>query len=751
MVIRIILFVLGIVFYLKGCGYTSLGGWLVCAVIVFGLFCRKRQYAFFFLGGVVWVMAWGVWQGGRELSTQLEGRDINIVGVVCGLPKSDQRRTKFDLSVIHSESGPLPEKIRLNWYGPPKVIRAGQQWQLTVRLKKPHGYANPGGFDYEQWLFTQGIGATGYVRSKPTALFIGTSGYNFSSADLRQYFHTLLTKQIGHSPYYGIYEALVIGYKANVTQEQWQLFKNTGTIHLMVISGLHIGLIASIAYFITLKGLTFSKGLQVSPPQVAALVTIAVSSLYAALAGFTVPTQRALIMLVVMMLSIIWQRHSRPIAVLLLALLVVVLVNPYTILSPGLWLSFLAVGLIQYVVTARLKPTGYLLSAVKVHAILMIGLMPLLIAFFQQFSVLSPVANFFAVPLVTFWIVPLLLLAVITSLFSDSLGVFVFKIVELGFDVLLGGLSVLAHLDFSVASVANSNPITWLLAILGAMILMMPRGLQGRWLGVVLLAPILFVASEQTERGEYKLTLLDVGQGLSAVVQTANHVLIYDAGARFSSGDMGKRVIVPFLRFNNIKTIDVLMVSHSDNDHIGGVQSIIKAMDVNEVITSEPQALPLLKPSLCQQGQQWQWDGVTFSILSPDDKRFRAQNDNSCVLKVSSSSGTVLLPGDIELPREVFLTNRLKAELKADVLIAPHHGSNTSSSETFLAAVSPRWVLIPAGYRNRFNLPRSEVLERYKHYRIEAFNVSDTGALTVNFQTNRLRLSAYREHKNRCY
>ena len=204
MVIRIILFVLGIVFYLKGCGDTSLGGWLVCAVIVFGLFCRNRQYAFFFLGGVVWVMAWGVWQGGRELSTQLEGRDINIVGVVCGLPKSDQRRTKFDLSVIHSESGPLPEKIRLNWYGPPKVIRAGQQWQLTVRLKKPHGYANPGGFDYEQWLFTQGIGATGYVRSKPTALFIGTSDYNFSSADLRQYFHTLLTKQIGHSPYYGI-------------------------------------------------------------------------------------------------------------------------------------------------------------------------------------------------------------------------------------------------------------------------------------------------------------------------------------------------------------------------------------------------------------------------------------------------------------------------------------------------------------------------------------------------------------------
>ncbi|HHZ70042.1 MAG TPA: DNA internalization-related competence protein ComEC/Rec2 [Methylococcaceae bacterium] len=751
MVIRIILFVLGIAFYLKGCSYNPLVGWFVYSLIVIGLFSRNRQYAFFFLGGMTWVLAWGLWQGNGELSTQLEGRDINVVGVIYGLPISDQRRVKFDLRVIRSEIGPLPEKIRLNWYSPPKVIRAGQKWLLTVRLKKPHGYANPGGFDYEQWLLTQGIGASGYVRSDPTALLIGTSDYNFSSADWRQYFHALLTKQIGHSPYYGVSEALVIGYKANVTKTQWQLFKNTGTIHLMVISGLHIGLIATIAYFMTLKGLTLIKGLQVAPPQVAAMVTIAVSSFYAALAGFTVPTQRALIMLVVMMLSIIWQRHSRPIAVLLLALLVVVMVNPYTILSSGLWLSFLAVGLIQYVVTARLKPTGYLLSTVKVHVILTIGLMPLLIAFFQQFSVLSPLANFIAVPLVTFWIVPLLLLAVMMSLVSDGLGMFVFEMVELGFDVLLGGLSILAHRDFSVVYVANSNPVAWLLAILGAMILMMPRGLSSRWLGVVLLGPILFVVPEKTERGAFKLTLLDVGQGLSAVVQTANHVLIYDAGARFSTGDMGERVIVPFLRFNNINAIDVLMVSHSDNDHLGGVQSIIEAMTVSEVITSEPQALLSLKPSLCQQGQQWQWDGVTFSILSPGGKKFKARNDNSCVLKVSSSSGTVLLPGDIELPREVFLTNRLKAALKADVLIAPHHGSNTSSSEAFLAAVSPRWVLIPAGYRNRYKLPRSEVLERYKRYRIEAFNVSDTGALTVDFKKKSLRLSAYRENKKRCY
>lgn len=230
--------------------------------------------------------------------------------------------------------------------------------------------------------------------------------------------------------------------------------------------------------------------------------------------------------------------------------------------------------------------------------------MPLLIASFQQFSVLSPLANAFAVPLVTFWIVPLLMLAVIASFFSDNLGGLIFKIVELGFDILLGGLSVLARQDFAIVNVANSNPFTWVLAILGAMILMMLRGLPGRWLGLVFLGPILMVIPESVERGEYKLTLLDVGQGLSAVVQTSNHTLVYDAGARFPTGDLGDRVVIPFLRFNNLNTIDVLMVSHSDNDHIGGVQSILKVMDVKEVITREPQAFTTLKPSVFNQGQQ---------------------------------------------------------------------------------------------------------------------------------------------------
>ncbi len=751
MVVRIILFVLGIVFYLHSCTHNLWVMVFFCVVIIIGLFYCQKQYAVFFLGGLLWVMSWGLWSNAHQLPTYLEGRDIKVVGVVSGLPIKDQYRTKFDLKVTHSENGPIPEKIRLNWYSPPRDIRAGQKWLFTVRLKKPHGYANPGGFDYEKWLFTQGIGANGYVRAHPVGVLMESSVDDFSSANWRQYFHMLLTKQMSHSPYYGVSEALVIGYKANISQEQWQLFKNTGTIHLVVISGMHIGLIAAIAYFITLKGLTRFKGFLISPPQLAAGITIVVSSFYAALSGFTIPTQRALTMLVVIMLSIMWQRHSRPINVLLLALLVVVLLNPYAILSAGMWLSFSAVGLIQYVLTARLRSPGYGLSTIKVHIILIVGLMPLLIASFQQFSVLSPLANAFAVPLVTFWIVPLLMLSVMASFFSDILGGLIFKIVELGFDILLGGLSVLARQDFAIVNVANSNPFSWVLAFLGAMILMMPRGLPGRWLGLVFLGPILMVIPESVERGEYKLTLLDVGQGLSAVVQTANHTLVYDTGARFPTGDLGERVVIPFLRFNNLNTIDVLMVSHSDNDHIGGVQSILKVMDVKEVITSEPQAFSTLKPSVCNQGQQWQWDGVTFSILSPGNKRFKTRNNNSCVLKVSSFSGSVLLPGDIELPREVFLTNQLKAELKADVLIAPHHGSNTSSSEVFLSAVSPRWVLIPAGYRNRFKFPSSEVLERYKRKSIEAFNVSDTGAFAVNFKQNTIDLSAYKENKNRCY
>jgi competence protein ComEC len=330
-------------------------------------------------------------------------------------------------------------------------------------------------------------------------------------------------------------------------------------------------------------------------------------------------------------------------------------------------------------------------------------------------------------------------------------GLFVFNFVEVGFDFLLTWLSALAQHDFSVVHLANPNPVYWILAIVGAMVLMMPRGLSNRWLGAVFLGPLLWSAPEKINRDEYRLTLLDVGQGLSAVVQTATHVLIYDTGARFSSGDIGERVVIPFLRVNNLKHIDVLMVSHSDNDHSGGVQSIVNAMAVKSIIASDPKAGRSHQVSVCQQGQQWQWDGVTFSVLSPGIKQFSSGNNNSCVLKIASPSGAVLLPGDIEFQREVWLTKQQREQLKVDVLIAPHHGSNTSSSAEFLSAVSPRWVLIPAGYRNRFKLPRHEVLERYHRYGISAFNVSKTGALMVDFRADKFYLSAYRDHQKRCY
>jgi len=751
MVKRITAFVLGIVVYLTGCHVIHLNSWFIAVVFAIGLFCCMRRYVFFFLAGMVWVVSWSIWQSAGQLPSALEGQDINVRGIVTGLPVGDKSRIKFDLKVLSSEQSAFPDKIRLNWYHPPETIRTGQYWQLTVRLKKPHGYSNPGSFNYEQWLFIQGIGATGYVRSRSPEIQLLALNNKIVSVDWRQYFQALLTKQIGHSPYYGIAEALVMGFKGDITAEQWQLFKKTGTIHLMVISGLHIGLIGAIVYFIVLKGVTVFTCLSASPPRIAALVTIVAATSYAALAGFTIPTQRALIMLVAVMLSVIWQRHSGTFRVLFLALLVIVMINPLSTLSPGLWLSFLAVWLIQYVVTARLKPVGYGLSALKVHFVLMIGLMPLLIAFFQQFSLLSPIANFVAVPLVTFWIVPLLLLFVITSLFSDTLGLFVFNFVEVGFDFLLTWLSALAQHDFSVVHLANPNPVYWILAILGAMVLMMPRGLSNRWLGAVFLGPLLWSVPEKINRDEYRLTLLDVGQGLSVVVQTATHVLIYDTGARFSSGDIGERVVIPFLRVNNLKDIDVLMVSHSDNDHSGGVQSIVNAMAVKSIIASDPKVGRSHQVSVCQQGQQWQWDGVTFSVLSPGIKQFSSRNNNSCVLKISSPSGSVLLPGDIEFQREAFLTKQHREQLKVDVLIAPHHGSNTSSSGEFLSAVSPRWVLIPAGYRNRFKLPRTEVLERYHRYGIRAFNVSKTGALTVDFRADKLDLSAYRDHQKRCY
>ncbi|MDD1644236.1 MAG: DNA internalization-related competence protein ComEC/Rec2, partial [Methylococcaceae bacterium] len=625
----------------------------------------------------------------------------------------------------------LPSKLRLSWYYPDQPIKAGQHWSFAVKLKRPHGSLNPGGFDYERWLFTEGIGATGYVRPSPKPVLLGQDSAWNSMAVWRQSIAERLSLTLNGKSNFALIKALTIGDGSSITQNQWDVFRKTGTTHLVVISGSHVGLVAGLCYFLVLKLWAWTGMLAWSPQRVAAVAAMLGAVFYAGLAGFSVPAQRSVIMLAIVMLAIILQRNSRPFNTLAVALFAVLAFDPLAVLSAGFWLSFLAVSVIVYAVAGRLGKPGYFLEVIKINWVTSVGLSPLLLFFFQQVSLCSPLANFIAVPVISLLAVPLSLLAVIVMFGSPLLASKLFFAV----DYILQGLWwLLAYLaELPLATISHALPSVWALvfAIPGVLLLLAPVGIPARWLSLVMFLPLVFTAPKKPVTGDIKMTLLDVGQGLSAVVQTANHWLIYDTGTKFSAeSDMGQSALLPFLRLQSAGKIDKLIISHGDNDHIGGAVSLMRGIPVEQVLTSVPQQLSDYSPVMCVAGQSWTWDKVRFTILSPQHA-FVSENDNSCVLKIQSEQGALLLTGDIEALAESWLVETYGNNLKASVLIAPHHGSNSSSTLEFLQAIQPEYVLIPAGYRNQFGHPHRDVLVRYNQIKTKWLSSADSGAITI--------------------
>jgi ComEC/Rec2-related protein len=451
----------------------------------------------------------------------------------------------------------------------------------------------------------------------------------------------------------------------------------------VVISGSHIGLIAGLFYFLVLKLWAWTGWLKQSPHRVAAVSALLVAIFYSGLAGFSVPTQRSVVMLAIAMAAIILQRNSRPFNTLSIALFAVLIFDPLAVLAAGFWLSFLAVSLIVYAVSERLGKLGHIWGAIKIHWVTSLGLSPLLLLFFQQVSFIAPLANLVAVPIISLLVVPLSLLAVIVLFISPTLADKLFYCVDI---VLQGLWWLLAYLaEIPLASINHAPPSYWalLFAVPGVLVLLAPVGIPARWLGLAMFLPLVFTDAKRPELGDIDMTLLDVGQGLSAVVQTAHHVLVYDTGAKFSEqSDMGQSVLLPFLRTQGITKIDSLIISHGDNDHIGGAMSLMHGMETEKVVTSVPQQLSEYAPIECTAGQTWRWDEVEFTMLGPQQV-FASDNDNSCVLKIQSKHGAVLLTGDIEAAAESRLVETYGEALKADVLVAPHHGSKTSSTIGF--------------------------------------------------------------------
>jgi competence protein ComEC len=677
-----------------------------------------------------------------------EGRDIRIVGVVADLPHADHRRVRFELDVeeVVTPDASAPRRVLLSWWGADAVrgpsghplLRVGERWMLTVRLKRARGSANPHGFDYEAWLLERSIRATGYVRSgvpsRRLAQRVHRPRYWIGRA--RELARTRVLSALHDAPYAGVIAALVIGDQRSIAPDQWQVFTRTGVNHLMSISGLHVTMLSGLAFAVmsALWRRWPALTLRLPARKGAAVAGLLVAFCYALLSGFAVPAQRTVYMLAVVAVALWLGAIEAPSIVLAVAVFVVLLIDPWAVLAPGFWLSFGAVATIMYVATGRIGRSHWLAAFGRLQIAITIALVPPLVAMFQQVSIVSPLANALAIPVVSLLVVPISLVGAIVP--------FDF-VLQIAHFVLAGCLIVLERLSNLPAAVWSQHaPPGWtvVLALGGVLLLLAPRGVPGRWLGAIALAPVFVVTPAALNMGALQIAVLDVGQGVAVVVRTARHALLYDTGPSFGpDADSGSRIIVPYLRAAGVKHLDGVIVSHDDDDHAGGAASVLQAVPVGWVMTSMPDLDPLVllpeRSFRCHAGARWEWDGVRFEILHPtgasyDDSRVK-DNDRSCVLKIESASLSVLLPGDIERRSERALIAARADALRADVLLAPHQGSSSSSSPGFVAAVGARAVIFPVGYRNRFGHPRPDVLTRYVESGARVYRTDRDGALLI--------------------
>jgi competence protein ComEC len=733
-------------------------GWFALALSPLVCFSGGRflRVPVAFALGFCWALACAHVRLADRLAPELEGRDIEVVGVVSSLPAAGERSLRFEFEP-ESAAHKLPGKVLLSWYRSPAhedqpavlagLVHPGERWRFSVRLRRPHGLANPHGFDYEGWLLEKGVGATGYVRPRTAPLLLGFRNNFFDSIEkIRESVRDRFKRVLGETPAAGILAALAVGDQRSISGEEWRLFNRTGVTHLMSISGLHVTLVSGLCAW--LAGWLWRRSAllmrQLAARRVAALAAIAGALAYTLLAGFAVPAQRTFWMVTVVALALWSGRIAAPARVLALALAVVLLFDPWAALAPGFWLSFGAVALIFYVSG---KDQGILQLWLRVQWAITIGLAPAALFLFAQVSVVGPLANAVAIPLVSAVVTPLVLLAALIP--WDALLELAAWLTEW----LLRFLEWCAALPAAVWQ--QHAPPFWalLLALAGVAWLLAPRGLPWRAAGLALMLPAVALPPPAPAAGEAWITTLDVGQGLAVLVRTANRALLYDAGpALGADADSGERIIAPYLRASGVARLDAMIVTHNDNDHAGGAASVTENFEVDALLSSLPARHPLLGnvagAQPCAAGAGWEWDGVRFAILHPQGAgaQARKSNDLSCVLKVSAGGRSMLLTGDIEKPAEAEMLARDAGILKSDVLLVPHHGSRTSSTEAFLAAVEASAAVIPVGYRNRFGHPSPEVLARLD---ARVFRTDRDGAVRVVLAPDRLEIEGERQRRRR--
>ncbi len=666
-----------------------------------------------------------------------QGEEVIVTGHIASLPEQAQtqwaarRRSDDDpsqhtwrFSFEPNQPG-MPSRIRSNWYRTPETPQGGECWRLTLKLKSPRGSQNPNGFDYEGWLFRQGIGANATVRAAERC---DVAGF-YPVLRLRQGIRNRLDAALLPRPARAVLTALVLGDASGLRDADWDAFRLTGTSHLVAISGFNLAIVAGFAFFL----LRWCWGAWPAltrrlPAQKAAAVGAAiVATFYALLAGFEPPVTRALAMLLIGLAAVFVHRTAHPFRVLALAWGAILLADPFAVLSAGLWLSFGAVAAILWLGSGRLGAEPGWRTAIRVQLLLTLLLAPLTLFFFQGTAWIAPFVNLVAVPWFAL-LTPFALVAVLLLWIAPPLAMPLLHCADAALSATHTALRALAETHADGWLAAAPPPAALALALLGGALLTVPRGMPLRGLGLLCLLPLAFPPQHAPARG-FTLTALDVGQGLAVVVRTANHSLLFDTGPAYEEGfDAGRAVVVPYLLGQGVRQLDTLLVSHSDLDHRGGAPAVRAALH-------PLQERGAMAGTPCVAGQSWEWDAVRFTVLNgPADAAGEPSPDNNggCVLRIETGSHAALLPADIEKDAEARLLLHSPAALKADVLLAAHHGSRTSSTTAFVDAVNPERVIFSAGYANSYRHPRPEVVTRFQRLGSALHMTGHEGTLTLH-------------------
>ncbi|MBY8960735.1 DNA internalization-related competence protein ComEC/Rec2 [Pseudomonas sp. MIS38] len=682
----------------------------------------------FLLFGFTWACVSAQWALNDRLPEALDGETRWVEGRVVGLPQTSEGVVRFELADARSRHEKLPSLMRLAWYaGPP--LNSGERWRLAVKLRRPGGLLNPDAFDYEAWLLAQRIGATGTIKDGQRL-----AEANWAWRDsIRQRLMAVDAQGRG-----GALAALVLGDGSGLSREDWQILQDTGTVHLLVISGQHIGMLAAVIYLLV-AGLARYGWWPLRWPWLpwACGLAFAAALGYGLLAGFDVPVQRACVMVGLVLLWRLRFRHLGAWWPLLLAFDALLLLDPLASLRPGLWLSFAAVGILIFTFGGRLGAWKWWQTWTRAQWLIALGLCPVLLALNLPISLSGPLANLLAVPWVSLLVLPPALLGTLL-LPVPYVGAGLLWLAGGLIDWLFRGLSVIA--GAWPAWISPSLP-WWVLLLgsLGALLLLLPRGVPLRPLGWPLLLILLAPPRERVAAGLADIWQLDVGQGLAILIRTRHHALLYDAGPRFGDFDLGERVVVPALHKMGGKRIDLMLLSHADADHAGGALAVSRGLNVTRVISGDPPGLPaILRAEACESGRQWQWDGVSFQLWQWSAAH--DSNQRSCVLQIEANGERLLLTGDIDTAAERVLLESPLA-LPTHWLQAPHHGSRSSSSMALLRALRPHSVLISRGQGNSFGHPHPLVLARYRQQGLRIYDSAQHGAIQLrlgSFQAPRL-------------